>query len=190
MRMKKALLLLIALLLGLAAASPALAIDWSATGAINILTAYYKNMDLRLPIYLGGPPGMNDFGFGVGPADPAWNQQNWWIQNRMQLYVTARASQDLYGTIGFEIDSHRWGEAEQPANAAHTIGKWNADAVAIPVKQMYIDFKVPYAPAWLRVGIQPYLVRPWVTLCLDAAGISSRIALKAGDVKIGINPFW
>ena len=176
-------------------ASPALAIDWSATGAINVLSAFYKNMDERLPIYLGGPPGMNDFGFGVGPADPQWNQECWWIQNRMQLYITARASQDLYGTIGFEIDSHRWGEAEtsfSPAtfNPAHTIGKWNADAVAITVKQMFIDFKIPYAPAWLRVGIQPYYLRPWVMLSDDAAGISARVALKAGDVKIGINPFW
>ena len=187
--MKRALLFILTLMLAVVVASPALAIDWSATGAINVLSAVYKNMDLRFPIYLGGPPGMNDFGFGVGSADPAWNQENWWIQNRMQLYVTARASQDLYGTIGFEVDSHRWGEAEQPANAAHTIGKWNADAVAITVKQMYIDFKVPYAPAWVRVGIQPYYVRPWVTLCLDAAGISSRVALKAGDVKIGFNPF-
>ena len=193
--MKRALLFILAFMLVVVVASPALAIDWSAQGAINILSAYYKNMDLRLPIYLGGPAGMNDFGFGVGPADPAWNQQNWWIQQRMQLYITARASQDLYGTIGFEVDSLRWGEAEasfSPAtfNAAHTIGKWNADAVAITVKHMYIDFKVPYAPVWLRAGIQPYYVRPWVMLSDDAAGISARVALKAGDVKIGINPFW
>ena len=190
--MKKALL--IALTLGLICvwAVPAMAIDWSATGAINVLSAFYKNMDERLPIYLGGPPGSNDFGFGVGPADPAWNQENWWLQNRLQLFVTARASQDLYGTIGFEIDSARWGEAEAApgSNTAHTIGKWNADAVAITVKSMFIDFKVPNAPVWFRAGIQPYILRPWVLLCDDAAGISARVALKAGDVKIGINPFW
>jgi hypothetical protein len=69
-------------------------------------------------------------------------------------------------------------------------GRWNADAVAIAVKHMYIDFKVPSAPAWFRVGIQPYYVRPWVMLSDDGAGISARVALKAGDVKIGINPFW
>jgi hypothetical protein len=181
---------LFALLFGLMAASPALAIDWSATGAINILSAFYKNMDERLPIYLGGPYGMNDFGFGVGPADHGWNRQNWWVQNRMQIYITARASQDLYGTVGFEIDSTRWGEADPGAAAAHTIGKWNADAIAIEVKHMYIDFKVPEMPVWLRAGIQPYYLRPWVMLSDDAAGISARIALKAGDVKIGINPFW
>jgi hypothetical protein len=190
--MKRALLFILAFMLVLVTVSPAVAIDWSATGALNILSVYYKNMDLRLPVWLGGPYGMNDFGFGVGPADPGWNKQNWWIQNRMQLYLSARASQDLYGVMGLEIDSNRWGDADSTTgNNAHTIGRWNADAVAITVKHMYIDFKVPYAPAaWLRVGIQPYWLRPWVTLCVDGAGVSSRIALKAGDVKVGINPFW
>jgi hypothetical protein len=197
MRMKKALLFMIALILGLAAASSAMATDWSAQGAINILSAYYKNMDLRMPVYLGGPPGMNDFGFGVGPADPAWNRDSFWVQQRMQLYITARASQDLSGTIGFEIDSHRWGDTDTSITGstttlalAHNIGRWNADAVAITVKHMYIDFRVPQVPVWFRAGIQPYYLRPWVMLCDDGAGISSRIALKAGDVKIGINPFW
>jgi len=192
--MKKALLLLITLVLGLAAASPAMAIDWSANGAINIMSAYYKNMDLRLPIYLGGPPGMNDFGFGVGPADPAWNDDNFWLQERMQLFITARASQDLYGTIGFEIDSARFGEADPtpvlPGVGSNIIGRWNADAVAIEVKTMFIDFKVPELPVWFRAGIQPFVIRPWVMLCDDGAGISARVALKAGDFKIGINPFW
>ncbi len=196
--MKKALLCMIALMLGLAAASPALAIDWSAQGAINIMAAYYKNVDLRIPTYLGGPPGMHDFGNGVGAVDPAWNRDNFWLQERMELFITARASQDLYGVIGFEIDSIRFGEQDAmyiPATGSAGLGKyiagrWNADAVAIAVKHMYIDFKVPELPAWLRVGIQPYYVRPWVMLSDDGAGISARVALKAGDMKIGINPFW
>ncbi len=124
--MKRALLLLLALLLGMIAASPAMAVDWSAQGAINILSVYYKNMDLRLPVYQGGPTGSNDFGFGVGAADPQWNKQAWWLQNRMQLFVTGRASQDLYGTIAFEIQSSRWGENDT-GSAGYIIGKWNAD---------------------------------------------------------------
>src|SRR4030042_6913419 len=107
MRMKKASLLLLALLLGLVVATPALAIDWSAQGAINIMAAYYKNVDLRIPTYVGGPPGMHDFGFGVGAADPAWNRDNFWLQERMEVFITARSSPDLYGVIGFEIDSYR-----------------------------------------------------------------------------------
>jgi hypothetical protein len=198
MRMKKASLLLLALLLGLAAASPAMAIDWSAQGAINIMAAYYKNVDLRVPTYLGGPPGMNDFGNGVGAADRAWNRDNFWLQERMELFITARASQDLYGVIGFEIDSYRFGDSDSmyiPTTGTSGFGKylagrWNADAIAIAVKHMYIDFKVPELPIWIRAGIQPYYVRPWVMLSDDGAGISARIALKAGDFKIGINPFW
>jgi hypothetical protein len=192
--MKKALLLMIALMLGLSAASPAMAVDWSVKGAINLLAAYYKNVDMRLPIYLGGPPGMNDFGFGVGAADPAWNRDSFWVQERAQIYITARASENLYGTLGLEIDSARFGDADPnpalPGVGINIIGRWNADAVAIKVKNLYIDFKVPEVPVWLRAGIQPYAIRPWIMLCDDGAGISARIALKAGDVKIGVNPFW
>jgi hypothetical protein len=191
MRMKKLLLLLIAVMLVLVAASPAMAIDWTAKGAINIMAAYYKNVDLRLPVYLGGPPGMNDFGFGVGAADPAWNRDNFWLQERADIFITARASENLSGTLGLEIDSIRFGETADVATASGTYaGRWNADATAIKVKHMYIDFKVPEVPVWFRAGIQPYYVRPWVMLSDDGAGISARVALKAGDVTIGINPFW
>jgi opacity protein-like surface antigen len=198
MRMKKTLVLLFALLLGAAAASPAMAIDWTAQGAINIMAALYKNIDERLPVYLGGPPGMNDFGFGVGPADPAWNRQNFWFQERSDIFITARASQDLYGVIGFEIASYRFGDADakainpnnNPGLGKDLAGRWNADAIAIQVKSMFIDVRVPKAPVWFRVGIQPFYVRPWVMLSDDGAGVSARIALQAGDFKIGINPFW
>lgn len=192
--MKKWWLVFAALMFALAAAPPALAIDWTAKGAINIVNAYYKNMDLRMPIYLGGPPGMNDWGLGVGAADPAWNEDSWWVQMRMQLYITAKASDDLSGTLGLEIDANRFGEPD-PAVMRATgpgAGRWNADATAIKVKQMYIDFKVPAVaiPILFRVGIQPYAVRPWVMLCDDGAGISARVFLKAGDFKFMINPFW
>src|SRR4030042_6194034 len=138
MRIKKALLYILALMLTVAAASPALAIDWSAQGAINIMAAYYKNVDLRIPTYLGGPPGMHDFGFGVGAAEPAWNRDNFWLQERMELFITARSSPDLYGVIGFEIDSIRFGEQDAmyiPATASAGLGKyiagrWNAAALA------------------------------------------------------------
>jgi hypothetical protein len=196
--MKKALLFMIALMLGLAAASPAMAIDWSAQGAINIMAAFYKNQDQRVPVYLGGPPGMNDFGYGVGSADPAWNRENFWVQERSDIFITARASQDLYGTIGFEIASYRFGDADatalgktsNPGLGKDRAGRWNADAIAIQVKTMYIDFKVPEVPVWLRVGIQPFIIRPWVVLCDDGAGISARVVLKAGGATIGINPLW
>jgi hypothetical protein len=198
MRMKKALLVVIALMLGLTTASPAMAIDWSAQGAINIMAAFYKNIDERLPVYLGGPPGMNDFGYGVGSADPAWNKQNFWVQERSDIFITARASQDLYGMIGFEIASYRFGDADATAISATSnpgfgkdrAGRWNADAIAIQVKTMYIDFKVPEVPVWFRVGIQPFAIRPWVALCDDGAGISARVVLKAGNATIGINPLW
>lgn len=198
--MKKVLLLLIAVMLAVAVASPAMAIDWTAQGAINIMAAFYKNQDQRLPVFLGGPPGMNDFGFGKGATDPAWNKENFWFQERCDIFITARASQDLYGVIGFEIASYRFGDQDAttfskvaqntPGFGKDLAGRWNADAIAIQVKHMYIDFKVPEVPVWFRVGIQPFYLRPWVMLSDDGAGVSARVLLKTGAATIGINPFW
>jgi len=191
--MKRALLIMLTLGLAVAVASPAMAVDWSARGFMNIKAAYYKNVDLRSPINLGGPPGTNSLGLGAGSLDPAWNRQSAWVQMRTVLYITARANENLYGTVGFEIDSYRWGTGEGTTfsgGAGRDVGQWNADAVAVEVKNAFIDFKAPFVPVWLRAGIQTILVRPWVFLYMDGAGISARIVFDIDPVTVSINPFW
>lgn len=185
--MKKTLLVLLAVLLGLIAAAPAQAVNWSARGAINIMTAYYKNVDLRLPVYRGGPPGTNAFGFGVGALDPAWNEENAWTQLRTQIYIAARVNENLSGTLGIEIDSSRWGDNGTGSGNA---GKWGTDQVAVKVKNAFIDFKVPQVPVWLRAGIQNFQVRRNIFFIADGAGVSARIAFQADPVTVSIRPFW
>ena len=178
--MKKALLIVLTLGLIVAVAAPAMAVDWSARGFMNIKAAYYKNVDLRIPVFLGGPPGTNMFGFGAGSDDPAWNRQSAWVQMRVLLYITARANENLYGTVGFEIDSQRWGTGEGTFGA--DAGVWNADAIAVEVKNAFIDFKAPFVPMWMRAGVQTFAVRPWVFLLQDAAGVSARITFDIDPV--------
>jgi hypothetical protein len=179
-----------------------MAIDWSAVGGFTIKNMYYKNIDYRNPTFIGGVPGSNRFigatafsgpAFGLaGRADPAWNEDSWFLQMRGNIFIIARASQDLLGVLGIEVNSTRFGEAD-PALVAPTggnAGRWNADAIAVQVKTMYIDFKVPELPVWFKAGIQPYLLRNHVFMCLDAAGITARVKIDADPVLINVNPFW
>jgi opacity protein-like surface antigen len=214
MLMKKALLIVLALGLICAWSVPARAIDWTAFGGFTVESAFYKNIDNRFPVFLGGVPGSNRFlgltsfpplgfvttgpAFGLaGAADPAWNRQNWWLQMRGDIYILARASADLQ-----EVNSARFGDADPkfiPFSGTSGLGsgiagRWNADAIAIQVKSMYIDFKVPAIPnpvsMRVKVGIQPYQLRNPVFLYVDAAGITANLAIPAGDYLFNINPFW
>ena len=161
--------------LTLALATSAMAVDWSTTGYIYVGSAYYKNITNAK-----GVP---------SPTDAGWNQDNFWLQMRLRAMLTARASEDLYGVFYIETDSTRWGEAEQVANPSGTAGKWNADAVAVEVKNLYIDFRVPpKLPVWIRAGIQGIKIRDNVFLSDDGAGITARI--KIDPIKLSINPMY
>jgi len=201
--MKKTLLIAVMVGVAVAAAAPAPAVNLTAWGAMNIKAAYYKNVDLRLPIYLGGPPGTNNWGFGVGAADPAWNEDNAWVQMRTILFFGIRVSQDLYGVVGFQVDSARWGDTGATSDLSTLVpgavggaagsgraGAWGTDQIAVQVKNAYIDFKVPQVPARIRAGIQPLMLRPQVFIYKDAAGVSARIELAMDPVKLTITPVW
>jgi hypothetical protein len=192
MLMKKALLIAVALGLICAWSVPAMAIDWIGFGGFSVKSQLYKNIDYRIPTYWGGIPGSGNALVGglFGFNDPAWNQENWWLQMRGNIYIVARASADLQGVFGIEVNSTRFGEAEVVANPSGTAGKWNADAIAVQVKSMYIDFKVPAVPVRFKVGIQPFRLREPVFLYADAAGIAANVKIPAGDIAININPFW
>lgn len=170
--MKKGLLVLMISGLMVALAAPAMAVDWSAGGYIRIGTAYYKNIDHEDGVPL--------------PTNAAWNEDNAWVQMRTRVKLTARASEDLYGVLYFEMDSTRWGEADTGRNA---MGAWNADQVAVEVKNVYIDFRVPpKLPIWIRAGVQNIKIRPNVFFERDAAGITARI--KIDPIKLAITPMY
>jgi hypothetical protein len=218
MLMKKALL--IALTLGLVCvwAVPAMAIDWIAFGGFTVKNMYYKNIDYRNPTFLGGVPGgparvvsgdsrINTTfptfvtSYVTSPAawaDPARNEEAWWLQMRGDIYIVARASADLQGVFGIEVNSTRFGEQDSQfisytgsaGVGSGLAGRWNADAIAIQVKSMYIDFKVPMVPLRLKVGIQPFRLREPVFLYADAAGVTGNIKIPVGDYIFNINPFW
>jgi hypothetical protein len=218
MLMKKALL--VALALGLICwAVPAMAVDWMVIGGFTVKSDVYKNVDLRSPVYMGGVPGSFRItgsepvypGFTTSPGgllallaaepsleDPAWNRTSWFVQMRGDIYVIAKASEDLKGVFGIEVNSRRFGDADstyipyypgQNGNQG-AAGRWNADAIAVQVKSMYIDFKVPMIPLWFKVGIQPFQLRNPVFLYADGAGVWGSLKLDFDPVLLKINPFW
>jgi hypothetical protein len=169
---KKGLFLVMIIGLTLALGAPAMAIDWSATGFIRMGTAYYKNI-------------RHEWGVPL-PVWDDWNDENAWVQTRARLQLTARASEDLYGVFFFEMDSRQWGEAGAGGNS---IGAWGTDQVAVEVKHVYIDFRVPpKLPVWLRVGIQRITLRDKVFMARDGAGVTARI--KIDPIGLSINPMW
>ena len=216
--MKKALLIALTLGLICAWAVPAMAIDWIGFGGFTVKNMLYKNIDYRNPTFLGGVPGgpgrvvsadarilttAPNFvtAYVLSPtawADPARNEVSWFLQMRGDIYIVARASADLQGVFGIEVNSTRFGEQDTMFSgytgssgvASGLAGRWNADAIAIQVKSMYIDFKVPALPVRLKVGIQPFMLRPAVFLYADAAGVSGIIKIPACDFVFNINPFW
>jgi hypothetical protein len=45
------------------------------------------------------------------------------------------------------------------------------------VVNAFIDFRIPKMPVWVRVGLQPVLIRPWIFLVNNQSGISMRTVI-------------
>jgi hypothetical protein len=114
--------------------------------------------------------------------------------SRGTLRFDAIMDKNLSGTIAFELDSVRWGAYTAgnltQASMRNQMGSWATDQSAVEVKNVYIDVGLPYfgipAPMTVRVGIQPFGVRPTICTYTDGAGITGGI--KAGPVMIA--PMW
>jgi len=168
--MKKVWLWGLAIVLGLVLALPAMATDWSATGWIGSTGAIYEN----IPGWAGGYHIQNSMDEDV---------EHFWSRARLKL--TARANEDLYGVLYFEMDSTNWGETGTGRNH---MGTWGADQTAVEVKNVFVDFKIPgiSVPVWARVGIQPYALRPHFLLYRDAAGVTVRSKVN----KVTLSGGW
>jgi hypothetical protein len=214
--MKKALLIGLAVCLGVALAAPAMAIDWSATGYIAIGYLLHKNQPqghpgagfapslgsvvtlpdpaawpVAIPAMPGGVPAGTFAGSPTagGSLHDDWNDASSYVHTRAHLKLTARASEDLYGVFHFEMDSTTWGESRAVDVGGNAIGRWGTDQVAVEVKNLYIDFRVPpKLPIWIRAGMQTFFVRPGWFFVRDGAGVSARIVFD--PIKLMIRPMW
>jgi hypothetical protein len=131
--------------------------------------------------------------------------------SRGLLRFDAIMDKNLSGTIYFELDAFRYGggpggTGTNPsgsiggtggpsgnlsiAQGGNSFGIWSTDRTAVEVKNVYIDVGIPYfgipVPMTLRIGAQPFGVRPQMLVYTDGAGITGGI--NAGPVMI--IPMW
>ncbi len=179
--MKKLLTVTVAALLIVGLAATTYAMEFKTSGFIRVRTAWYVN---------AGDPGFpaSTFVAGVPTPSDALDDSNAWTDARARLYLDWIASEDLMGSMRFEIDSTRFGEGSGDRNKA---GYWGADRSAFEVKQFYIDFKVPgiaeFAPNRLRAGVQALSLRSHIWTYIDGAGV--RWQVDTGPVRHYFNWF-
>lgn len=103
---------------------------------------------------------------------------------RVRLYLDAVASENLSGTVGFEIGTQNWGQTADGA----ALG---ADGIQVKVKHAYIDWMMPELPLRIRMGIQPFTMPNAAggsaVMDGDAAGIMANYQVND---NIGVTFGW
>jgi hypothetical protein len=118
--------------------------------------------------------------------------QSYW-DSRMSLKMDMVMGPNLSGTVMFEIDSNLWGSGPYGLGSATGlnreaggVGYWSTDRTAVEIKNVYIDFGLPYlgipVPITVRVGAQPISIRPHMLVYTDGMGVTA--AAKIDPVQV------
>ncbi len=171
--MKKICTLLLAAGLVFGAATGASAIDFKAKGQWIVSFDMGGNGDFTA----GGKGAKTGWG---GKAEDQFN-----AQQRVRLQLEAVASENLSGTVHFEIGAQDWGNAGKGA----ALGADGNNVVK--VKHAFIDWMIPQTDAKVRMGIQPLSLPSFATGSQifndDVAGVSA--SYKFTD-EVAATMFW
>ena len=108
---------------------------------------------------------------------------------RFRIQLDAVASEDLSGSVQFELGRTEWGQ-----NA--TGGALGADGSMVEVRHAYLDWHLPQTDIKVRMGLQPLMLPGIVsgfsaTWCHDMAGISLGAPLYGSqDLEAEVALFW
>ena len=137
--MKKLATLLLAAGLVFGAATGASAIDFKASG------------EWMMSFELGSNGNFNAAQGGFNGPDGT--EDNFEAEQRIRLKLDAVASENLSGTVMFEIGESKWGQSKD--NVGRSSGNaLGTDGVSIEVKRAYIDWIAPNTDLSLRMGLQ------------------------------------
>lgn len=170
--MKKLATLLIAAGLVFGATAPAAnAIDFKAKGEWVMSFDYGQNGN-----FTGGH---GQTGYGKD------NEDEFEAKQRLRLQVDAVASENLSGTVFFEIGNTTWGETESG-------GALGADRQIVEVRRAYIDWMVPNTELKVRMGLQgmnipSFTMKKSQVFEDDVAGIT--LSYQFTD-NVGATVFW
>jgi hypothetical protein len=154
-------------------------LEFKASGWIDMVTEWWRNAVQGTY----GPDGTVPAA-GIQQA----NKTAAYLETRARLKFDAIYGKAMSGTIYFEMDSSRWGDMGSGRN---NMGAWNADQVALEIKNVYFDFAVPYfgvpVPTTFRVGLQPLSIRNHLLVYTDGMGIT--MGAKIADM-VTVSPFF
>jgi len=185
-------------------------LDFRASGYIDFQTFWDRNVPPRN--LTAGIIQVTDKDFAFTKAntkDKSLDRSLGYSDSRGILRFDAVMDKNLSGTVIFEMDAYRWGGSAgwlstgkgQTGQGSHggtltlgsernTVGVWSTDRAAVEVKNVYFDFGLPYfgipAPMTVRIGTQPFGVRPHILVYSDGAGITGGIKVQ----PVTIIPMW
>ncbi len=169
--MKKLATLLIAAGLVFGATAPAAnAIDFKAKGEWVMSFDYGQN---------------GNFTGGHGQTGYNGKEDEFEAKQRLRLQLDAVASENLSGTVFFEIGNTTWGDAD-------TGGALGADQTIVEVRRAYIDWMVPNTELKVRMGLQgmelpSFTMKKSQVFADDVAGIT--LSYQFTD-NVGATVFW
>jgi len=139
--MKKHLVMLVALLAVVAIAVPAMALEFKYGGLYRL--RWHSADDVTD----GGASGDNGFG-GFRGFDNRDNQN--YMDQRLRMYFSFVASENLQVVTKWEVDTI-WGMGYDKFSTGGGVG---ADSINLEMKNVYVDFNVPYTPIRATLGVQ------------------------------------
>ncbi len=161
--MKKRLVMLVALLAVVAIAVPAFAVEFKYGGMYRL--RWQSNDNLAdgggYGEYLNNTNNYFPWGSNrtVNLRQDDLNDSQNYMDQRLRMYFTFVASENLQVVSKFEIDNI-WGFQPDKFSGGGGVG---ADAINIEVKNVYVDFNVPYTPVRATLGVQTVgLMTGWI----------------------------
>ena len=182
--MKKRFALILFGLLIVAMSAPVYAqFEWKVSGLIDSNAVWYNNFYSTNRIYGNYADTQGNTAPNTGSLDKDGNYFN----TRGRFKFDAAMGKEVTGTMFFEMDSARWGET---AGGRNQLGKWQGDQVAVEVKNLFIDFAIPYigipVPMTARVGLQPLVSRAEMAVNTDGTGVTLGFKLD----PVTVSPYW
>jgi hypothetical protein len=136
--MKKKLMIAVAALAVLTIALPAFAVEFKYGG--------YYHVRWQSNNHLTGSNDNPDFPFDSGNPD----DNNNYADQRLRMYFDFIASENLQVVTKWEVDT-LWGNSFDKFSTGGGVG---ADSINLEMKNVYVDFAVPYTPVRARLGVQ------------------------------------
>jgi len=189
--MKKLATLLLAAGMVLGSFAGAQAIDWKVKGDWVMEFGVFDGLTFSKNTVASqrSPGGQRKLQYGPG-ANNTYSGDTFQAGQRTNIWVDAVASENLSGSLQFEIGSFRWGQAGTDG-ARKAGGAMGQRGVNVGVRDAFIDWFVPNTELKFRMGLQPLAIPGFAfgpsVFAQDVAGVST--SYKFND-NVSAVAFW